>query len=75
MKIQIESIIDKKELLAINTIIANVPNGDLEQTYNHITEANNQAWNIQKAELQTGMGANHIWVANKVGDRILIITE
>jgi hypothetical protein len=75
MKIQIENIIEPNELRAINTIISMVSNGDLIQTYNFITTARSQEYRLEKANIKTGMGSNHIWVSNWRGQRILLITE
>jgi len=75
MKIEIEDIIEKDELLPINTIIASVPNGSLKETFDFITKARNQEYFLAKAGLKVGMGGHHIWVSNRKGERILLITE
>lgn len=75
MTIQIESIIGKKELSVINSIISMVPSGDLEETYRFITKGNSQKFLLKKAKILTGMGSNHIWISNSKGIRILLITE
>ena len=52
-----------------------IPNGNLIETYNFITTAQNQEYKLAKAKIKTGMGSDHIWISNSKGERILLITE
>jgi len=75
MEIKIENIIYPNELQAINTIISMIPNGNLRETYDFITTARNQEDRLDKANLKTGIGSDHISVSNWRGERILLITD